>query len=448
VKVKEREKRAKLEYGSKFQERIVRTLYQDPDWCIQFGLPNLEPAMLENNVHSWFADRILSYAKKFMSGITRDALKIEAKHAYTSGRLFRKRDKAVVNGLLTKLRKPVADRSYVKRELFRFVKTQTLKEVIEHGIMPLMKENAVDQYDSQLQRVLDVQPPTEGGFGHFMAKDRSERYKRRKDWEPDGIATGLEADKHHKYGGPRRRQLAAVVAPPHVGKTTALCHLLKQAVMLSNKRALFITLEEDEVIIQDRLDSAFTGININELETRKNIRKVRRFWRRFEKTHEGDERIVVKEMPMMVTTVTQIERYIKSLERKGFYPDVVFVDYAGLLRSEGSDRKGRKDDSRYEEFGTIYEELRALAKRLGILVWTAHQGNRGSMGKKIITMKDLAESFKPAMHSDYLLAICQTEEEALRERARMFSMKMRGGRANMEFPVRLDYERNRIVNRS
>src|SRR5712671_176527 len=97
MKIRERKERTKLTYDHGFQERIVRTMYQDPDWCVQFGVVNLEPQLFDNNVHRWFADRILSYAKKFMTGITRDALKIEAKHAYNAGRLVRRRDKAVVN---------------------------------------------------------------------------------------------------------------------------------------------------------------------------------------------------------------------------------------------------------------------------------------------------------------------------------------------------------------
>jgi len=448
MKTRERKERTKLTYDHSFQERIVRTLYQDPDWCMQFGVFHLTPQLFENNVHSWFVDRIVGYAKKYASGITRAALKIEAKHAYNSGRLIRRRDKAVVNALVAKMRKPVTDRSYIKRELYRFVKTQTLKDVMLNDATELVKNNDVDKYDIAMQRVLDIQPPSEGGVGHFMGDDRNERFKRRRDWVPDGIATGLEVDGYIKAGGPRRKQLAAVVAPPHTGKTMMLCHLAKQAVLLSHKRVLFVSLEENDETIEDRLDSAFTGININELESRKNCRKVRRYWRKLRKRF-GQEMLVVKEFPMGVTKVSQIERHIKMLERKGFYPDVVFIDYAGLLLPDGetADGRSRSDDSRYEEVGSIYVELRSMAQRLKLLVWTAHQGNRSSMGKKLVTMKDLAESFKPAMHSDLLLAICQTEQEQLREKARIYSMKVRGGRAHMEFNVKLDYELVRCINR-
>lgn len=437
--------RTKLTYDVRFQERVVRTLFQEPSWCLQFGIHHLTSDLFDNSIHRWFADRILSYAQNYMSGITREALKIEAKYAYSSGRLVRGRDKSVVNALMMKLRRPVKDRSYIKREIYRFVKTQTLKDVWLNEITELIKHNRVDEYDGAIQRIIDVQAPTEGDFGHFMSTQRVERTKRRAKWEPDGIATGLEVDQHMKAGGPRKKQLAAVVAPPHTGKTSLLVHIAKQAVMLGGQCVLVISLEEDDLTIQDRLDASFTGISINELESVKNRRKVRRFWRRFAKTN-AKEMLVVKEFPMGVTRVSQIERYIKSLERKGFYPDVVVVDYAGLLKPEqGADAK--RQDSRYEEVGSIYVELRGMAQRLNVLVWTAHQGNRESMGKKIVTMKDLAESFKPAMHSDLLLAICQTEQERLRERARIFSMKVRGGKAHMEFNVKFDYERVCVVNR-
>lgn len=441
-----RKERVKLSYDAAFQEKILRVMYLDADFTVQFCVSSLEPSLFENNVHAWFAKEILNYAKKYASGITREALRIAARHAFTSGRLVRKRDRPVVLALLSKLRKPVKDRSYIKNELYSFVKTQTLKDVIEHGLVPLIKSNDVAKYDGEIQRILDIQPPTEGGFGHFMTQHRSERYKRRIDWVPEGIATGLEVDTYIKHGGPRKRQLAAVVAPPHTGKTSCLVHLAKQAVLLANKKVLFISLEEDDLTIQDRFDAAFTGVNINDLEKPGNSKKIRRYWKRFARAHTS-EVLVVKEFPMVITTVSQIERYIKSLERKGFYPDVVFLDYAGLVKPETGNSDSR-NSSRYEDIGTVYVELRSLAQRLNVLVWTAHQGNRESMGKKIVTMKDLAESFKPAMHADLLLAICQTEAEKEREKARIYTMKVRGGRANMEFSVKVDYEHVRVINRS
>lgn len=437
--------KTKLTYDASFQERIVRTLFQDPDWCVQFGVPNLDASLFENSVHRWVANATLSYAKRYSSGISRAALKIEARNAYTSGRLVRKRDRHVVDALLKKLPKPVRDRSYIKRELFRFIKTQTLKDVLLYDAVDVLKNNDVDRVDAILQRVLDVQAPTETGMGHFMARERVKRYDRRADWVPDGIATGLEVDSHMKAGGPRRKQLAAIVAPPHTGKTMTLCHLAKQAVMLANKRVLVITLEEDEETIQDRLDASFTGISINDLELDHKRRRVRKFWKRFEASHPH-EMIVVKEFPMNVTTTAQIEAYIKSLERKGFYPDVVFVDYAGLMRPNIARRAGDVE-TRYEEIGSVFVDLRSMAQRLNILVWTALQGNRNSTGKRVVNMKDLAESFKPAMHADLLIAICQTEEEEKKRIARLYSMKVRGGRARMEFPVKLDYAKVVVVNR-
>jgi len=442
-----KKERVKLAYDSAFQERIVRTLFQDDDWCIQFGVPHLASDHFENHIHRWASGLIIGYAKKYMTGIARDAIRIEARNAYRSGRLVRKRDRALVNALIAKLRRPVKDRSFIKRELFRFIKTQTLKDVFSNDIREQMKNNDVDAYDASLQRILDVQAPTEGGMGHFMVGNRVERYKRRKNWVADGIATGLEVDQHIKAGGPRPKMIAGLVAPPNVGKTTGLCHIAKQAVMLAQKCVLFVTLEESDDTIQDRLDSAFTGISINTVEEPSNARKIRKFWRRMGVRFPG-ERIVVKEFPQGITTVLQIELYIKSLERKGFYPDVVVVDYAGLLKaSDVSESRNRKNDSRYEEIGTIVTELRSMAQRLKILVWTAFQGNRESMGKKVLTMKDLAESFKPAMTCDLLLAICMTPEEELKRVARMYSMKVRGGKARMEFKIRVDYERVSIVNR-
>lgn len=437
---KDKSKSEKLSYDIPFQERLLRVLYRDSDFAITLGVPYLDPMAFENNIHRWCADVILNYAKKHMSGATLDAVKIAASQAYISGRLIRKRDKDAVDALIRKLKRPVKDRSFIKEELFRYIKNQTFKQVVNNGL-ELMKKGRIDKLDVEIQRVLNVKSAETGGLGHFLLADSFKRYKRRKSYKDEGIPSGLETDQYMKGGGPLRKQLAAFIAPPGVGKTNGLINTMCNVVLLGGCRALYITLELAEEIITDRTDARFTGIKIQDLERKKNPRKVRRFMRRLSKTLDG-EPIVIKEFPAATITVKHIEHYIRQLERRAFYPDVVFVDYADLLVPEG----GKTGDN-YEDAGNIYVELRAMAQRLNVLVWTAGQGNRQSLDKKLITMKELADSFQKAMHSDVLLALCQTKEEKKRHHARIFMMKNRNGLSELEFPVRLDHATARVINR-
>lgn len=439
MRVREKEQFA---YDMGFQERIVRVLVEDPDWCMTTGVPHLGADLFENNVHRWFADTTIRYAKKHASGISVSALKIESDRAYVAGRLIRKRDKVAVDALLKKLRrKPVADRSYIQSEVFRYIKTQTYKRAVLTGA-DLIKQGKIDAIDSELQRVLDVQALESGGLGHFMLQQRAERYKRRKEYVPDGLPTGFECDKYMKGGGLRKKQLGAFIAAPAVGKTNHLVQAAKQAVLLGQKPILYITLELSTEVIQDRMDASFTGIKIDDLEHGKNPKRIRRFWRKLKDTLPFGEAIVLREFPALTMRVSQILNYVKQLERRGFYPGAIFIDYADLLVPEA----GATGDD-YQDAGSIYVELRSMAQKLNIPVWTAGQGNRSSLGKKVITMKELADSFKKAMHADVLIAICQTDEEEKRGNGRHFIMKNRNGRAHIEFPVRLDHARSTIINR-
>jgi replicative DNA helicase len=427
-------------YDASFQERIIRTMFQEPDWCITLCMPHLHPGSFENNVHRWFAETLIGYATKHMSGATLDAVKISADNAYVAGRLVARRDKAQVDALLSKLKKKVPDRTFIKEELFRFIKNQTFKQAVLNG-MDLMKQGKLDDLDAEVTRILEVQAAASGGLGHFLVSDAKARYKKRLNYEELGIPTGIECDVYMKGGGPLAKQLAAIVAPPSGGKSSTLINIARQAVELGQQQVLYITLELSEEIIVDRIDSCFTKIAIGDLEAGDNPKKVRRYMKRLGQ-ELGGEPIVVKEFPAQTITVRHIEHYIRQLERRSFYPGVVIVDYADLLLPEA----GLTGDS-YEDAGNLYVQLRAMAQRLGILVWTAGQGNRQSLGKKIITMKELADSFKKAMHADVLLALCQTDEEKHRNIARYFMMKNRNGRADMEFPVKTDWSRCRVTNR-
>ena len=75
---------------------------------------------------------------------------------------------------------------------------------------------------------------------------------------------------------------------------------------------------------------------------------------------------------------------LAALERQ---PDLLVVDYAGIMRAER-----RLGELRHEVAG-VYEDLRTIAGEFNMAVWTASQSNRGAWEKATPDMDDFAEGF-------------------------------------------------------
>ncbi len=121
-------------------------------------------------------------------------------------------------------------------------------------------------------------------------------------------------------------------------------------------------------------------------------------------------------------------------------PDVVIIDYADLITPS------RHYEKTYEEAGLTYRELRALAKRHNLVVWTASQTNRGALNKPVITKADLADSLKKADVADLIIALCQTKKEKLKRRARWYVDKSRYGQSEFELPpCRVNWARQQML---
>lgn len=208
--------------------------------------------------------------------------------------------------------------------------------------------------------------------------------------------------------------------------TATLVHLGRSAVVYAGAKVLHISINEmSEEDMQDRYDAAFTQVSLGELESKSERKKI---WSRAGSLgKQFGEFLVIKEFDS--ATVGSIEAYIKMLATVGFYPDVVMIDYADLITP------ARFYDSSYEEAGLIYRDLRAMAKRLNVVVWTASQTKREATNKPNITKADLAESFKKAHVADLLIALCQSTKERRTKRARWYIDKSRLGPSEFELPV-------------
>lgn len=218
------------------------------------------------------------------------------------------------------------------------------------------------------------------------------------------IGTGFPAFDEMLRGGIRPKELAVALAPTSVGKSHFLVWLAGVA-LRQNQRVLVYTLEMPDVDWYSRVVSNLTAVPLDDLTRReKRIRRVLRGL--YESATIGqDADIEILEQTRNVTTVSHLQRSFEIREAQGRRPDLLIIDYAELMKPLGQYR------NTYEAQGEIYTDLHDFAKEANVPIWTASQASKKALGAYNVHLRDIADSFRKAMIADFVVAMCQTEDE-------------------------------------
>lgn len=422
----------KIDYGKDFERKMLRTLFSDQEFAITAGV-HLDPRLFSTPPLRWLAQKIVGHARDHGTGISKDALQIELERDRKIGRLTSKNHEAA-SGLVDTIDSTLKDRTYVKGELFKFIKNQVTDRAVR-ACLDHIDAQDFDAIDGELQKVLDVQASLGGGLGHFFFRDRLQRRDRRRKYRPNGISTGLFMDEKLKPKGTPPKSLTTIVAPSGVGKSGVLMYMCRSAVINSDAKALYITTELSEEVICDRLDASFTGVSINMLEKERHTvsKKVRGLGLK------RGEFLVVKEFPPATLTPSGLRAFIRQLERVGFYPTSIYIDSSDDMVPDPADR-GRDRDG-YEDYGAVWRGNRRLSYEVNAPVHTASQTQRGALHKEHVDWDQIADSAKKVMVSDIVAILQQTREEHKQGVGRFYLGKNRFGSAKAEWKVRLDWAR-------
>ncbi len=133
------------------------------------------------------------------------------------------------------------------------------------------------------------------------------------------------------------------------------------------------------------------------------VRTIRKF------TGMWGNNLAVKAYPRFSATLSDIRRDLDYLEYiEGFIPDVVIIDYAGIIKPE---RSFSKD---YMGLDAIWMSLAGLAEERHCLVVTGSQVERGTLSKKQIESDGLAGWIGQLAHVDMMIALNQDSKEKKR----------------------------------
>jgi replicative DNA helicase len=194
--------------------------------------------------------------------------------------------------------------------------------------------------------------------------------------------------------GPGRGHVALFLAYLGMGKSVAL-NWMATSYVLQGLNVLYFTLEDPLEEVENRFDAMISMIATSELIERAPRLRIR--FARFLKMLRTRIRII--DGTDGGYSVARMEEIWDRERNRGFTADAIIIDYDDEIKPP------RKQEERRFEFADIYRELRQLAARRQVILWTAAQSGRKASTKKIITTDSTAEDISKARKARLVIGI-------------------------------------------
>lgn len=414
------------QYGQGFQMKIFQAMLADRAWSEQL-LEVFNPKFFDLRYLEFLSEKYFSYAKKYkafpslqlLATIIKDELKVSGTDATLRDQIIDYMKKIQSNP-------NPADLPFVKEKTLEFCRKQALKIALEEAV-DLVATEKYDAIVDVVKRAVSV--GTVASVGHDLFEDLEARFvnlDRR--CVPTGISQ-LDA-KEILQGGLGKGELGVVIAPTGVGKSHFLtslgCHALRLGL-----NVLHYSFELSEAKTGIRYDSNLVNIDSNDVVENKD-----KIIDHYKNTKYG--RLIIKLYPPNTATINTIRAHVEKLALKGFFPDLILIDYADIMRST------RQYDSLRHELKLIYEELRSYAEELGVPVWTASQSNKEGSENEIVDLSNMSEAYGKAFVADLVVSISRRAQEKSTGWGRLFVAKNRAGRDGVLFPIKINTARSQF----
>ena len=423
-------------FTTQVQLKILTLLWRD-EQSYNIYRETIKPKYFQKSIHIDLCRIIFDYKEKYGVSPTLDVLVEEVTQMCEKTKSKAKLEEDYLDCIDQMSEIDLTDIEYVKEKLLTFGKRQALVDAILESATVIEKESDTEygKVEKLIKDALMVGEDT-NNLGTDIFEGIEERFNSytSDDDVIERIPTGMKEFDKCLGGGLGKSEMGVVVAPPGRGKTTCLVSIGGNAVD-EGYDVLHISMENNEKQIIRNYDMRLLKKNMDYIKD--NLDKSIAAMFNIKRFKKG--KLKVKKYPTKGASVSTIRQLLDQLKIvEGFIPDVVIVDYGAIL-------KPTKDYSdKRNSIETIYEDLRALADEYDVALWTAAQGNRGALSKKIVTMSDLAECFAIANIADVMVSLCQTVKEKAQGIMRGFLAKNRDNADSLILKGKILYDIKKI----
>lgn len=328
---------------------------------------------------------------------------------------------------------------YLEDEVLDFIKHAKIYEAIVESQIDIEEKN----YDTILERIQEaIRVNFDKDLG-ISIKDTEDAFDKidRIDKE-DKISTGFPVFDNLVDGGFHPKEIYCFSAIPGGFKTGFLGNLAINN-LLDGKKVLVYTFETST----ERLLMRYYA-NIAEMSKIEIIKDEEGAKEKIkQRTNLIESDLIIKEYNSNEICTNDLMTHMNDLEmEKGFRPDIVFVDYILIMKTND---KSLSSDNSYKYYKTVTEELRNIAKSLYVPVVTACQINREGMSdrggsKALTTSKMVSESRGILDTVDVFITINQTATDKQKGKYYLYFDKNRSDRTGVKISYEVNYEHMKL----
>ena len=395
--------------GHTFQQQLIKSIIEDK----KFGdviIDVLESKYFDNNSFKFIMENIkelhLSYnkvpnyetlAQKIMSeGGNKD---VNRPHIDT----------------LESIKNLEKNDEFVKDKSLNFCRQQNLKKELK-VIQSIIDNGEFESYskiEQKIQKALQVGIMNDTVVDVFHNIDDALE----KDYRLP-IRTGIVGLDNVLKGGLGRGELGVILAPTGTGKTTIITKFANTAYN-DGFNVLQIFFEDNEAQIKRKHYTIWSGVAPDEQpEFKEEVLSAVR-----EQQERSTGSLKLSKLPSDNITISEIKSKIRKMISEGFKPDLVLIDYVDCISPERS-----VDGEEWKGEGSIMRSLESMTSEFDIAIWTATQGNRGSISSEVVTGDQMGGSIKKAQIAHIILSIGKTLEQKENNLATLSLLKSRVGK--------------------
>lgn len=408
-----------------YEKLLIQFLFKDEDVRDKL-LPYLDPEVFQNSLNGKVIKSVVEFIEQHQTFPRVPELSLFIK------------ENEVCDHLKTILDIDISEygKDFILGELEEFYR-KSLTANLTRGIVENFKKNtkALQNYPDQLREALAFTFDNSIGLSLLDDEDRIFEALTNRD---KVIPTGIKQLDKKIDGGCHEKTLNLLLAAVNVGKSACLCGLSTNF-LLDNKKVLYISLEMSEEKVLERILANIFDIDINKLKDLP--REVYNSLYKKVKEKLGSDFKVIQR-PAKSVSANVIRNILKEYKvKKHFEPDVVCVDYLGLMVPNAKN----KESNTYAEMKLVSEELRSVAQEYGFPIWSAVQTNRNGFKNVDLEMTDIADSIGTAATADLIIGIAQTDELKAAGKYIWFVLKNRYGLNDLKLYVGIDYNKMRLI---
>jgi replicative DNA helicase len=400
--------------GFSFQQSLIKAVVEDK----KFGeviIDFLDSKYFDNNSFRYIVENIRELYKTYNK--LPDYHTLSQKIMTESGS---KDNNRVHLDTLQNIKDDEKDTEFVKDTALNFCKQQNLKRELKNvnNIIESGDFECYNKIEEIIKRALQVGVNDDEAVDVFHDIDSALEDNFRLP-----IPTGIAGIDKLLKGGLGRGELGVVLAPTGTGKTTLLTKFANTAYN-QGFNVVQIFFEDNPGNIKRKHYTIWSGITPDDQPA--NADEVKKLVKEAEERSTGSLKLM--KFPSDSVTVSQIKNIVRKMKSDGFKIDLLLIDYVDCISNDKND-----NGEEWKGEGSTMRSLESMTSEFDIALWTATQGNRGSISSEVVTGDQMGGSIKKAQIAHVIMSIGKTLEQKDQNLATLSLLKSRIGKDGVVF---------------